>query len=230
MQKTANPIILKLSLISPWSKNSVVKNKILSSDKNISQKEFIKNYFIQNPNKDISHSQSKLEIEKSYFDQTKKRIEDSDRAIRSLHQEGFLIKVSKGIYRYDPELVHKRNDLFEFDNKTKILIFERDGYSCVICGLGRNNGIELQVDHILAKQYGGKATYENGQTLCAAHNFKKNILGQAELGKKMFIRLLELAKSNKDNNSEKIINFCEEILDVFDKHKIDDHIKVKIKQ
>jgi hypothetical protein len=225
MQKTVSPILLKLSSLSQWSKNSFLKEKDLHPVKHISQKDFIKGYFIQNPNKDIYHSQSKLEIEKSYFDKTNKRIEDSDRAIRSLHQEGFLIKVSKGVYRYDPELVHKRDDLFEFDNKTKNLILERDGYSCVICGLGRDNGIELQVDHILARQYGGKATCENGQTLCAAHNFKKNILGQTELGKKMFIRLLELAKINNDNDSEKIINFCKEVLEVFDKYEIDNHIK-----
>jgi hypothetical protein len=221
MQKIAKPISSKSFLLKFWSKDIPVK-------KNISQKEFIKNYFIKRPNQDISHSQSKFEIEDSYFNETKKRIEDSDRAIRSLHQEGFLVKVAKGVYRYDPNVTYKREDLFEFDNKTKNRILERDEYKCVICGLGRDSGIELQVDHILAKQYGGKATYENGQTLCAAHNFKKKISGQTETGKKMFIRLLELAESNNDPNSEVIINFCKEVLTVFDKYEIDKHVKVKL--
>ena len=221
MQKIAKPIASKSFLLKFWSKDVPV-------GKSISQKEFIKNYFIKRPNQDISHSQSKFEIEDSYFNETKKRIEDSDRAIRSLHQEGFLVKVAKGVYRYDPNVTYKREDLFEFDNKTKNRILERDEYKCVICGLGRDNGIELQVDHILAKQYGGKATYENGQTLCAAHNFKKKIAGQTETGKKMFIRLLELAESNNDPNSEVIINFCKEVLSVFDKYEIDKHVKVNL--
>ena len=221
MQKIAKPISGKSFLLKFWSKDIPV-------EKSISQKEFIKNYFIKRPNQDISHSQSKFEIEDSYFNETKKRIEDSDRAIRSLHQEGFLVKVTKGVYRYDPNVTHKREDLFEFNNKTKNRILERDEYKCVICGLGRENGVELQVDHILAKQYGGKATYENGQTLCAAHNFKKKIAGQTETGKKMFIRLLELAESNNDPNSEVIINFCKEVLTVFDKYEIDKHIKVNL--
>jgi hypothetical protein len=221
MQKIGNTVSKKSFLSKLWSKDVVVK-------KTISQKEFIKNYFIKRPNQDISHSQSKFEIEDSYFNETKKRIEDCDRSIRSLHQEGFLVKVSKGIYKYDPELVHKRNDLFEFDNKTKKLIIERDGYKCVICGLGSDNGVELQIDHILARQYGGKATFENGQTLCASHNFKKNTLSQTEFGKKMFIRILDLAKSNEDPNCEKIIKFCEEILEVFDKHDMDKHIIINL--
>jgi hypothetical protein len=189
--------------------------------------EFIRNYFLAHPNQDLSHAQSKQEIEDAYFAEMGTRLEDSDRAIRRLHQQGFLIKVAKGVYRYDPNAVHKRDDLFEFDSETKKRILERDEYKCVICGLGKENGVELQIDHILARQYGGKASYENGQTLCAAHNFKKKISGQTETGKKMFIRLLELSEANQDENSEVVSSFCRDILAVFDKHGINGHIEWK---
>jgi hypothetical protein len=52
---------------------------------------------------------------------------------------------------------------------------------------------------------------------------KKNYK-QTETGKKMFIRLYELAK--KENNNE-LIKFCTEILTVFEKNNINGHIDWK---
>lgn len=63
---------------------------------------------------------------------------------------------------------------------------------------------------------------ENGQTLCAEHNFRKKNYKQTETGKKMFIRLYELAKSQDD---EDLMKFCAEILEVFEKNGINGHIE-----
>jgi len=146
---------------------------------------------------------------------------DPWRAIRKLHEEGFLIKVRKGVYRYDPELAeHKELDDFTPEQKEQIL--KRDGYRCVICGRGKEDGVELHVDHIKPKYLGGKSTIENGQTLCAQHNFIKKTLNQTETGKKMFIRLYELAK--KEKNKE-LIAFCADILETYERHNINSHIK-----
>ena len=42
--------------------------------------------------------------------------------------------------------------------------------------MGKKDGVELHIDHIKPKDFGGEATIENGQTLCAQHNFiKKNL-------------------------------------------------------
>src|SRR3989338_5026737 len=117
-----------------------------------------------------------------------------NRAIRHLAQSGFLIKVAKGIYKYDPKKAHKR-ELEYFTQSQKEIILKRDGYKCVVCGKGRENGVELHIDHIKPKDLGGEASIENGQTLCAQHNFIKKNLKQTETGKKMYIRLYELAKS-----------------------------------
>lgn len=47
---------------------------------------------------------------------------------------------------------------------------------------------------------------------------------QTETGKKMFIHLYELAKSLGDIET---MHFCEEILEIFEKHNINDHIEWK---
>jgi len=91
---------------------------------------------------------------------------------RKLHEIGFLIKVKKEIYRYDPDAVKKR-ELEDFTPEQREAIFKRDGYKCVICGRGKKEGVELQVDHIKPKYLGGESKIENGQTLCAQHNFIK---------------------------------------------------------
>ena len=106
----------------------------------------------------------------------------------------------------------------------KLEILKRDNYRCVICGRGKEDGIELQVDHIKSKDLGGKATIENGQTLCAQHNFKKKNYKQTETGKKMFIRLYELAKNIGDVETQ---DFCAQILEVFEKNNINGHIEWK---
>ena len=152
-----------------------------------------------------------------------KFFKDPDRMIRSLAQRGFLIKIAKGIYRYDPEFESNKY-LQDFTEEQKREILERDGYKCVICGKGIEDGIELHVDHIKPKDLGGEAIIENGQTLCARHNFMKKNFKQTETGKKMFIRLYELAKAQED---AELLQFCTEILEVFERNNINGHIEWK---
>lgn len=191
--------------------------------KKYSQLELLKEFFINNPLREIPHPEVVDWAVNEYKKRTGLVFRDPDRGIRSLSQKGFLIKISKGIYKYDPEFV-KNKSLEDFSEKQKKEILKRDNYRCVICGKGRKDGIELHVDHIKAKDLGGKATIENGQTLCANHNYLKKNYKQTETGKKMFIRLYELAKTLNDINLQ---NFCSEILDVFEKNNINGHIEWK---
>lgn len=155
-----------------------------------------------------------------YMKRTGKPFADPDRQIRNLGQSGFLIKIAKGVYKYDPGYVIQRK-LEDFTFAQKEEIKKRDGYKCVVCGKGIADGIELHVDHIKPKDFDGKAIIANGQVLCAQHNFMKKNLKQTETGKKMFIRLYELAKT-EDNNE--LIRFCSDILETFEKHGINSHI------
>jgi len=131
-----------------------------------------------------------------------------------------LIKIKKGVYRYDPTAVQKK-ELEDFTAAQKAEIMKRDGYRCVICGRGPKDGVELQVDHIRSKDDGGKAEIENGETLCAQHNFQKKNYKQTESGKRFFIRLYELAKAKNDNNLK---DFCAEVLEVYEKNGVNGHI------
>lgn len=131
--------------------------------------------------------------------------------------------MGKGIYKYDPDYVENRK-LEDFTSAQKRLIFERDGFRCVICGRGKKEGMEIHADHIKAKDFGGEATLENGQTLCSQHNFMKKNFKQTETGKKMFIRLYELAKSQGDEDLQR---FCAQILEVFESNNINGHIEWK---
>jgi Restriction endonuclease len=146
---------------------------------------------------------------------------DPWRMIRRLHQEGWLIKVRKGVYRYDPEFAG-RIELDDFTPEQKQAIRERDQYRCVICGKGLADGVELHVDHIRPRYLGGRSEIENGQTLCAQCNFRKKVYKQTETGKRMFIRLLQLAEKEGD---QKIVEFCREVLSVYERPGVNDHIR-----
>ena len=189
----------------------------------ISQTEFILTYFKKNPNKAIAHAEvvdwavSEWKIQ---FDEV---LRDPDRAVRKLHQEGQLVKKSKGVYEYDPNYVMER-DLEDFSAADKKIILEREGYKCAICGRGTKDGVELQVDHITPKDKGGRASITNGQVLCAQHNFQKKNYNQTTTGKKMFINLLTAAKEIDDKDT---IKFCEAILKTFDDFNVNGHIEWK---
>ena len=187
-----------------------------------SQLGLIMEFFENNPNKDIPHKEIVEWLYAEHLKRTGKKIADPDRGIRSLHQKGYLIKVSKGVYRYDPLFITKRDVLEDFTPKMKRQILERDGHRCVICGRGKNEGLELHVDHIKPKDKGGKATLENGQVLCSLHNFRKRNLGQTETGKKMFIRLREQAIAIGD---DELIKFTTEVLELYEANNINSHIK-----
>src|SRR3989338_1282904 len=177
----------------------------------IVQSDLIMEYFKKNPNRDIKHPEIVDWVVTEYKKRTGNVFRDPDRAIRKLSQEVQLIKINKGVYKYDPDFVQNR-ELEDFTPAQKEEIFKRDNYKCVICGRGRDDGVEIQADHIKPKELGGKAEITNGQTLCAQHNFQKKYYKQTETGKRMFIRLYELAKSNND---KALMKFCEDILEVY---------------
>jgi hypothetical protein len=185
-------------------------------------RELVQEYFQQHPNTDLAHGPVVDWVTgrwRAQGHETPPR--DPWRVIRRLHQEGWLIKVGKGVYRYDPE-VAGRIELDDFTSEQKQAILERDQYRCVICGKGRADGVELQVDHIRPRHLGGRSEVENGQTLCAQCNFRKKVYKQTETGKRMFIRLLRLAEKEGD---QRMVEFCREVLGVYEKHGVNDHIR-----
>lgn len=183
-------------------------------------RDLILEYFKNHPEEDLNHGPVVDWVEEQYIKIGKGKPRDTWREIRRLHQDGILIKVKKGVYKYDPDFI-SNSELFDFDTKTKKKILARDGYKCVVCGRGREDGVELTVDHKVPKDSGGDNSVENGQTLCMEHNLLKKNYSRTEAGKRYFIQLYEDAKRIGD---EKMMNFCNEIFDVYDSYNIDIHI------
>src|SRR5712692_7335312 len=123
----------------------------------VSQLHILREYFEKHQNRDIPHPEVVDWATAEYLRRTGKVFRDPDRGIRLLHQSGFLQKIRKGVYRYDPDYVEHRQ-LEDFTPELKRAIFERDHYRCVICGRGPADGVDLHVDHIkpmcLTTRYG----------------------------------------------------------------------------
>ena len=192
----------------------------MATKNKITQLQLLMEYYKQNPNRDIPHEEI-VDWATSEWEKRKgKKFRDPDRGIRSLYELGQLQQVRKGIYRYDPDAVQAKSPE-NFTPAQRKQIFAKDDHKCVICGEGQKEGKELHADHIKPRDKGGKATIENGQTLCSKHNMLKKNFNQTETGKKMFIRLYELA--DKEDNDD-LRSFCEDVLKVYDTHDINGHI------
>lgn len=193
--------------------------------KKITQLELLMEYYIENPDRDIPHSEIVDWATSEWYKRTGTVFRDPDRGIRRLHQEGKLIKVRKGVYRYS-ENIHGYDlpVLENFSQRQKRKILERDNYKCVVCGRGEKEGVELHVDHIKPRDLGGKAIIENGQTLCAQHNHMKKNLRHTEAAKNLFIRMYKLAEKGEDEN---LMKFCSAVLELYDRYGINGHIEWK---
>ncbi len=182
--------------------------------------ELITEYFMKHPNRDISHGPVVDWVTEQWLKDHDVPPRDPWRSIRKLHQEGKLVKVKKGIYRYDPKYVHGV-DLFEFSEKVKEEIFKRDGYKCMLCGRGRKDGVEICADHIKPKDKGGTNDIDNGETLCMEHNLMKKNYSQTEAGKRYFIQIYKKAVATND---KMMIKFCKAVFDDYDEFGINGHI------
>lgn len=183
--------------------------------------ELIMEYFQKHTKQDLKHGPVVDWVTKQYMKDNPEPPRDPWRAIRKLHQEGKLIKVDKGIYRYDPDHINEF-ELFDFPPGIKEAIFKRDNYKCVVCGRGRKDGVEICADHRKPKDKGGDNSVDNGQTLCMEHNLMKKNYSQTEAGKKYFIKLYEQAVANSDR---RMADFCKCIFECYDFHRVNGHIK-----
>ncbi len=112
-------------------------------------------------------------------------------------------------------------EVFDFCEEDKETIFGRDGYKCVVCGRGPEDGVELCADHRVPRDRGGDSSIDNGQTLCMEHNLIKKNYSQTEAGKRFFIKLYEDAVRLGD---KKMIAFCRSVFDAYNSHQMNGHI------
>lgn len=202
----------------------LAKNRICAETKKetiMSQEDLIKEYYLARPNQDVKHQDAVDWAVAEWKQREGKVLRDPDRAIRKLSSSGFLQKISKGVYRCDPEYIANPK-IEDFTETQKTAIKARDGNKCAVCGKTLADGVELHVDHIKPKDKGGKATLENGQVLCGEHNYKKKNYNQPETAKTLFVNLRRNADKIDD---AKLKKFEEAVLKVYDEHDVNGHIE-----
>lgn len=182
--------------------------------------DLIMEYFKKHPRENLKHGPVVDWVEEQYLKLYKRKPRDTWRSIRRLYQEGKLIKVKKGVYRYEPEYI-KEVKLNEFSSQVKKAALKRDKYKCIVCGRGKKDGVELCVDHKIPLDKGGTNTLDNAQTLCMEHNLLKKNYSQTEFGKRFLINIYRQAVKNKD---ERMVNFCKCIFECYNRHKVNSHI------
>jgi hypothetical protein len=180
-------------------------------------------YFLERPNRDVPHDDVRPWINGECWTRLGQACDDPDRAVRRLADIGILVKVSKGVYRLDPDAITARS-VEDFSEEVKLAAKQRDGWRCVMCGRGEAEGVEMQVDHIRPRSAGGSGEISNAQTLCSTHNYRKRHLSVYTAGKRMFERMLEQARQNPDvaGESDRTTRFCEEVLNLYRLHGFDD--------
>lgn len=52
-------------------------------------------------------------------------------------------------------------------------VYTVKGRMCQMCGLGPQDGVKLQIDHVIPRSWGGKTALENLEPLCERHNHGK---------------------------------------------------------
>ena len=192
----------------------------MAERRKVTQTGLIFEYFERHPHRDIHHTEVVDWATDTWQRLTGNRFRDPDRAIRTLYQQGKLLKIDTGVYRYDPDAVRAGDDI-SFSVRQKREILKRGGYRCAICGVTRAAGVSLHVDHVRPRSKGGQSTVANGQVLCSRHNMFKKNYGQTETCKRMYRALYEQAAAADDGA---MMRFVEEVMAVYDRHNINSHV------
>ena len=182
-------------------------------------KEYIMEFFMNNPNKEFKPG----DVDKWVREERAKAgepAEDVQRDLRELALKGRLFKPRRGIYMYVPDQ-DKERELQDFSQTVKQAILKKYNYRCVVCGQGKEDGVEIAVDHKTPREKGGTNDIENGQILCTRHNNLKKTYSQTEAGKRIFIDIYNTAVENQDYE---MIAFCQSVFDAYDHHYVNGHI------
>jgi hypothetical protein len=99
-------------------------------------------------------------------------VNDTPRTIRLLKQQGWQIEVRGDGYVRLASLEKKaaRGDRRAISEKLRYEVLNRDGFRCKACGQGIDDGVKLQIDHIVPVDWGGENDISNLETLCEKCN------------------------------------------------------------
>jgi hypothetical protein len=113
------------------------------------------------------------------------RILKKNKLIRS-QRDSFVLAIKKGRMTYDHLKIDEktRSKRKTINPAQRYRILERDGFACCLCGRTKQDGVKLQIDHIIPVYKGGKTIDKNLQTLCMDCNVGKYQQHSVNKGKK----------------------------------------------
>ena len=102
-------------------------------------------------------------------------VNDTPRTIRSLRQLGWQIEIDgKGNNRLlTLEKQAARSTRISISQKTRYEVLAAFNHRCRGCGRGIDDGIKLEIDHVVPVDWGGKSEFSNLQPLCTECNHGK---------------------------------------------------------
>lgn len=87
-----------------------------------------------------------------------------------------ILKITKIKEIEQTEAFKRKTERSKMSSRLRFLIFQRDHYTCRICGKSKHDKVKLHVDHIIPIAKGGKTIESNLQTLCETCNLGKSDL------------------------------------------------------
>lgn len=156
----------------------------------MSQLDFVLAYFQNRPNEVIPHSKSKPEIEELWYAEFGTRMEDPDRAIRRLYEDGILQRVSKGVYQYSPGVDSPK----EFSEYAKATVLASQDFVCANCATSQQE----QDLFVTRRGIQGGFTPANGIGLCLEDLIVWQLTHNAEDRKQWSRRLLDVLLEDSD--------------------------------
>jgi len=92
-------------------------------------------------------------------------------------KEAFNNAIKKGRvkWQYEEDKAQREARERQLSRGLRWKILERDNFKCQVCGNGKDQGALLQVDHIVAKVFGGSDDEKNLRTLCIDCNVGKKL-------------------------------------------------------
>ena len=125
------------------------------------------------------------------------------------------------VYNGNVSKQHERNRL---NSKLRLIVKQRDNYTCRYCGKVMLDGVGLQIDHILPIAKGGKTELDNLQVLCSVCNRKKSdkIVPMTETvstTETVSVEEPKVEPLNKKMTDEKYVKFMQETRDFIKRNK-----------
>jgi hypothetical protein len=102
-------------------------------------------------------------------------IDDVPRTIRSLRQAGWDIEVRGDSFNRlrTIDRGEARGRRTGISDTIEYMVLQKSQFRCRACGRGADDGVKLEIDHIIPVDWGGSNDIENLQALCEAHNHGK---------------------------------------------------------